>query len=170
MITTSPKTGRGKSCAAALGLAVLALVGGTALLFVTFWLAYAVLFLAVDAISAGSSLLGGPQFEVSHRWRMWLSLAFVVVLLIQTAWSDAEPPAEPEPEELPSIYTDLWWRAARLRAELNLIAHPFESARRISYWLGVGPRCVLYSGRGFRRFFRLFLARQVPSKSDEPPL
>ncbi len=163
-IKHSLKSGRPKQCALALGLAVIALMAGTALLFVTFWLTYAVIFLGADAVSAGSSLLGGPHLGVSHGWRMLLSLVFMVLLFIQTATSHAEPPPQTEPEHLPSIYTDLSWRTARLRAELNLIIHPFESAQRIGYCLGMGPRCLLYSGRAFRKFLRLL--RPGPESSD----
>jgi len=170
MTKGSLKSGGPRQCAFALGLAVIALIAGTALLFVTFWLAYAVIFLGTDAVSAGSSLLGGPRLGVSHGWRMLLSLIFVVLLFIQTATSNAEPPPAPEPEQLPSIYTDLWWRTARLRAELNLMAHPIESAHRISYWLGMGPRCVWYSGRAFRRFLRLLRPPPELSDPEEPPL
>jgi hypothetical protein len=170
MITPSPKAGRGKQCAAALGLAMLALIGGAALLSVTFWLAYAVIFLGMDAISAGSSLLGGPHLDISHGWRMLLSLAFVVLLFIQTARSSAEPPTPrpvPEPAE---FYRDSSWRLSRLYAELYVIRHPIDTASRITYWLGMGPRCVWYSGRAFRRFLGLLLAHPAPSNPDEPPL
>jgi hypothetical protein len=148
-ITSWLKTWQRKQCAFTSGLAVLAMVVGCVVLLVTFWLAYGVILIGMDAISAGSALLSGKPLGISHGWRLVLSLLFIVLLFIETAWSHAEPPpAEPRPQ-LSNTYTDLSWRLARLRAELIIIAHPVDSARRISYWLRMGPRCVFRSGRLF---------------------
>ena len=152
-ITSWLKTWQRKQCAFTSGLAVLAMVVGCCVvLLATFWLAYGLVLLGMDAISAGSALLSGKPLEISHGWRFVLSLLFIVLLFMETVWPDAEPPPAESRPQLSNTYTDL---LARLRAELIIVAHPVDSARRISYWLRMGPRCVFRSGRLFCRLLRL---------------
>jgi len=152
-ITTWLKTWQRKYCAFTFGLAVLALVVGLAVLLVTFWLAYVVIVLGMEGISAGSVLLSGKQVGLSHGWRLTLGLAFIVLLFMSAARADREHPLQPRSENFKS--RDLAFLSGRLRAELSIVAHPIGSARMISFWLCMGPRWVFGSARLFSRSLRL---------------
>src|SRR6266436_3796619 len=88
-ITSWLKAWRRRRCASALGLAVLAMVVGLAVLVATFWLAYVVILLGTDTISAGSTLLSGQPLRLSHGLRLVLSSLIIVLLFIEAARSDA---------------------------------------------------------------------------------
>jgi hypothetical protein len=61
----------------------LALVAGLVVLFLTFWLTYAMIWISVYGVSATSELVFGRKLHLAHEWRLAGSAGFVFLLFFQ---------------------------------------------------------------------------------------
>lgn len=64
-------------------LAFGALLAGAAVLFLTFWFAYAVIWFCFPGVSAVSQLTFSKKLKLAHEWRLACSGVFIVLLFIQ---------------------------------------------------------------------------------------
>src|SRR5882724_11219450 len=131
---------RGKECAWSLTLALLALIGGLVVLFVTFWVTYAVILVAMDGISAACDLAFGRRLSLPHSWRLALSFLFVLLLFPGNARRTREPFTEYPPKLDPR--RDVSWRSGRLAAEISTLRHPVLTAKLMTDLLFIGPRLM----------------------------
>src|SRR5258707_12365028 len=69
-----------KEMAVAILLGGLSLVGGMALLFLTFWFVYVIILFGTYGVSAASELLVSKRVSLPHAWRLGLSPVFFVLL------------------------------------------------------------------------------------------
>ena len=143
---------RGKECALSLVLAVLALAAGLLVLFVTFWLAYAVIFIAMDGISAACDLTFGTRVHLSHKWRLIMSFTFVLLLFPGNARRTRNYFTEYPPKLDPR--SNLATKYGRLAADVSILTHPVLTAKLITDLLFTGPRLITVSARCFRRSAR----------------
>ncbi len=63
-------------------LSPLAILGGLLVLFLTFWFAYAAVYLGTHAVDAVFSIFSGSHFKIRHITRLWLAGGFLIVLVI----------------------------------------------------------------------------------------
>src|SRR5262249_31745231 len=68
-------------------LAIFSLLGGLVTLFLTFWIAYFVIYLAVDGLSALCDLFFNFRFHIPDSARLVFSGVFVLVLSLQYFWT-----------------------------------------------------------------------------------
>jgi hypothetical protein len=149
------KTWRRKQCLTVVFLSLLAILAGLVVLFMTFWFAYAMVFIGTQGFSALSELFSGPKLSLTHGWRMALSSFFIGVLLIGNARRAAEPPEEGfQRRYSPLSLTGM------LESEVLLFRNPVTSARWISYLLSFGPQLIFGGVRLFLRGLR-FLRFEV---------
>ncbi len=120
--------------------ALLALLAGIFVLFLTFWLAYIVLFIGEDGISAVTGLFFNREFHLSHAWRMVVSGLFLVALFIE--WIRHSPSDLGNYEK---IHVSSGARALVPYFGISslLLANPRVSAAIIAKILYIGPRLVL---------------------------
>ena len=133
---------------------VLSLLAGLAILFLTFWFVYAIIWIANMGISSVSELLVNKRLAFNHGWRLALSGVFVLLLFIENARTSREYLSDYPREDYPA-YPDgpavfggglaLGW----------LLAHPQASSKMISDILFSGPRCIMGAFEMGQRFLRL---------------
>jgi len=127
--------------------ALLALLAGAVVLFLTFWFAYLVLFLAADGISALTYLCFNYRFHVGHPWRLAGAGAFIVMLFIE--WLRRRPwdfghygrVRDPLAVKILSGYdavNNTAWGSYAM-----LLSNPQASSRMIAEVLYTGPRLAL---------------------------
>lgn len=125
-------------------LSPVAILGGLLVLFLTFWLAYAVSFMVAKVFAAIPALLFDVRWKLGHTGRLWAAAGFMVVLIVSFLRSD---------RRFPTSYGDFEGDPINLglalsrhdgtsRASLALMLHPGTSARMIVDLLNIGPRLV----------------------------
>ena len=122
------------------GGALLALLAGIFVLFLTFWLAYIVLFIGEDGVSAVMGLFLNREFHLSHAWRMVISGLFLAALFVE--WirrSRWELGNYEETNTLPGARALVPY----FGVSAMLLANPRASATLVSEILYTGPRLVL---------------------------
>ena len=62
---------------------VLALAAGLLVIYLTFWLAYVVIFIGQGGVSAITDLCFNRKFHISHFWRLVLSGLFIAALFFE---------------------------------------------------------------------------------------
>ena len=135
-------------------LAFVALLAGALVLFLTFWFAYAVIWICVPGVSAVSELAFSKKLKLVHEWRLILSGIFLLLLFIQhlrtnpSYWGNY-----PESDYVSS--PALQFHAGVTGAFVFLLAHPGASANMIADILLSGPRLTCGSWKLWRES-RLF--------------
>ncbi len=132
-------------------LAFGALLAGAAVLFLTFWFVYAVIWFCFPGVSAISQLAFSKKLKLAHEWRLILSGVFIVLLFIQHFrtsqwhWGEYE---EVDPYRA--------WALGRAFGPFGaLLSAPGASANIIADILLSGPRLITGSWnlwRESRRF------------------
>jgi len=140
-----------KEMAVAVLLGGLSLVGGMALLFLTFWFVYVIILFGTYGVSAASELLVSKRVSLPHAWRLGLSAVFIVLLFIGNARTS---------REYLSAYPRDNYRTSPAvfggsLALIWLLAHSEASSKMISDLLFSGPRCVVASWNLGRKLMRL---------------
>ena len=123
--------------------AVLALSAGLIILFITFWFAYAVIFIGEGGISAIAELISNHKFHLAHGCRMVICGLFVAALFVE--WMRRSP------DELgnygrinsPPGARGLVLYDGAFGAFAMLLANPQASASMITEILYIGPQLVL---------------------------
>jgi hypothetical protein len=122
-------------------MGLLIAVLGVAVLFLTFWFAYAIAWIGEEGFAAAVALFSDAHLHLGHVGRMWLSGGFLVLLISSYLRTDRFSFWDyPKEEYSPAV------RTAGLFA---LLAYPQASSRMITDILFTGPRMV---HGGFRLF------------------
>jgi len=130
-------------------LAVVALLGGLVVLFITFWFTYAIVWFIFDGLSAMSSLLFSRKLSLTHEWRLVISGSFLVLLFFQhfrtSKWHWGNYPKRDDYSLLAGHGLGPW----------ALLKYPGASANMIADILLSGPRLVTASSTLVRESSRL---------------
>jgi hypothetical protein len=130
-------------------LAVVALLAGLVVLFLTFWLAYAIIWFGFQGVSAVSSLAFSKKLHLTHEWRLIISAVFLVLLFIQhlrtSQWHWGDHPARDDYSPIAGHVLGPW----------ALLRYPGASANMIADMLLSGPRLVTGSWTLLRESGRL---------------
>lgn len=131
-----------------------ALLGGSLILFFTFWFTYAIIWFCVPGISAVTELAFSKKLRLAHEWRLISSGVFLLLLFVQHLrtspwhWGDyaeADYVAAPGLQAVTGVTGSL----------ASILAHPGASANMIADILLSGPRLVTGSWKLWRES-RLF--------------
>lgn len=124
----------------------LALVAGAGVLFLTFWLAYALLCVGERGVSALGELAFGRKLHLTHGWRLAVSGIFIVALFAE--WLRRSPWSLGEYGETTggAATNALALKAGAFGSLAVLLANPQASATMITELLYTGPRLVLGAG------------------------
>jgi hypothetical protein len=134
--------------------AVLGLLAGLFVLFLTFWLAYVAVFLGEYSVSALRQLFFNHTFHLRHTWRMAICGLFLAALFVE--WIRRSPwelgnygkvNASPGSQALVI-------QGGVLGACGMLLANPQASAAMITEIIYTGPRLVLGAGSLVREAYR----------------
>jgi len=129
--------------------ALLALVGvlaGMVVLFLTFWFTYAIIWFGCYGVSAASELVSGKRVRLSHEARLICSGIFLVLLFVQhfrtnpSHWGDY-------PRRDYAAVPGLPMHARTTGSLLWMLAYPGASANMVADLLLSGPRLVVGSWR-----------------------
>lgn len=134
-----------KTVLGSLLLSALALVAGLAVLFLTFWFTYAIIWFGMLGVSAASELLFNKRLVLTHIWRLVLGSIFIVLLFIGNARTDREYLADYPRRNYRGI--GIGTQAGVAGALVSLLTYPGASTRMISDLLFTGPRLVVYACR-----------------------
>ncbi len=120
--------------------AALALVAGVFVLFLTFIMAYIVLLIGEDGVSAVTGLFFNHEYHLSHTWRVVICWLFLIALCLEwirrsrwTSDSYEKSDALPGTRALVPFFG----------ASSLLLVNPQASATFITQILYIGPRLVL---------------------------
>ena len=146
------------SGAAARGLlALLAVLAGVVVLFLTFWFTYAVIYVGCMGASAFSELAFNQKLRLTHGWRLAGSGLFLVLLFIQhfltSPWHWGDYPRR-DYVSAPALQ----YHAGVAGGLAFMLAYPGASANMIADILLSGPRLVTGAwnlGRESMRLARL---------------
>ncbi len=139
----------------------LAILGGLLVLFLTFWFAYAVVYLAQETVDAVVSIFTGGHFKLRHFTRLWLAGGFLLVLVIGYLRTEPFHFAEPAESDASSPFQGQLATYAQARgiagaagihggSPFMLLLFPQASSRMITDILFTGPR-LLFGGWGLLR-------------------
>jgi hypothetical protein len=117
-------------------LAVVALLAGLVVLFLTFWFTYAIVWFGFRGVSAVSSLAFNQKLHLAHEWRLVASGVFLVLLFIQhlrtSPWHWGDYPQR----------DDYSFMAGHALGPWALLRYPGASANMIADILLSGPRLL----------------------------
>ncbi len=136
------------------GTALLALLAGALVLFLTFWLAYAVLFVSEWAVSALGELIWNRELHLTHVWRLALCGCFLVALFAE--WLRRSPwdlGNYPTANVLPGTQA-LVYHGGVAASFAVLLANPQAPSTMLAELLYTGPRLVVASWHLVRQAFR----------------
>jgi hypothetical protein len=118
-----------------------AVLAGIAVLFLTFWFTYAIIWFGFQGVTALSELTIGKRLHLTHEWRLVGSGIFIVLLFIQhvrtSPWYWGEYPQR-DYVSAPGLQA----RAGALGALGFMLTYPGASANMIADILLSGPRLV----------------------------
>jgi len=123
--------------------AVLGLVAGLFVLFLTFWLAYVAVFLIEWSVSALRQLMFNRPFHLSHAWRMGICGLFLVALFVEWVRRSPWELGNYAEANAPVGSRTLVARGGIMGACGMLLANPQASATMITEMIYTGPRLVL---------------------------
>jgi hypothetical protein len=133
----------------------LALVSGVVLVFLTFWLAYAMLCIGEWGVSALSELAFRRKLHLAHSWRLAISGVFILALfaewLRRSPWSLGEYGTTKGGRLTNAVV----FRTGALGGLAVLLGNPQASATMITELLYTGPRLVLGAGQLAREAVRM---------------
>jgi len=120
-------------------LSGIALVAGVAVLFLTFWFTYAIIWFGMHGISALSELAFGKRLYLAHGWRLVASGVFVVLLFVQHFRTDPLHWGDYEKRDYVAAPA-LQMQAGVLGGLGFMLAYPSASANMVADILLSGPR------------------------------
>jgi hypothetical protein len=123
--------------------AVLALAGGAGVLFLTFWLAYAILWVGESGVSAFIDLAFDHKARLTHGWRLAICGLFILALLIERFRRSEWELGNYGPTKGGALTNALVFRTGSVGGLIVLLANPQASATMITEILYTGPRLVL---------------------------
>jgi hypothetical protein len=135
-------------------LAVLAVLVGGTVLFLTFWFTYAVIYIGCMGVTAFSELAFSKPLRLTHEWRLGGSGLFLVALFIQHLrtspwyWGDY-------PKRDYVSAPGLQYHAGVAGGLAFMLAYPGASANMIADILMSGPRLVTGAWNLWRESMRL---------------
>jgi hypothetical protein len=133
---------------------VLALAGGLAVLFLTFWLTYAILCVGEVGVSAISELVFSRKLHLTHGWRLAVSGVFIVALFAEWLRRSPWSLGDYGPTKGGHLTNALVLRTGALGGLAVLLANPQASTTMITEFLYTGPRLVLGAGHLAREAVR----------------
>jgi hypothetical protein len=135
--------------------AMVAFVVGLIALFLTFWLAYAVLFIGERAVSAVGELVWSKRLRLAHAWRMAVCAVFMLALFVE--WLRRSPwdlgkyrAVNAPPFRRTAVSHGGGWGDIAM-----LLANPQASSTLVTEMLYTGPRLVIGVARLIRAARRL---------------
>ncbi len=151
-----------KHAMACWGTALLALLAGALVLFLTFWLAYAVLFVGEGAVSSLGELVWNHQLYLTHVWRLALCGCFLLALFVEwlrrSVWDLGNYPTA----NVPPGTQALVYHGGVAASFAVLLANPQATSTMLTELLYTGPRLVVGSWHLVRQAFR-FRRLDVPA-------
>jgi hypothetical protein len=123
--------------------AVLGLMAGLVVLFLTFWLAYVAVFLVEYSVSALRQLIFNRPFHLSHAWRMAICGLFLVALFVEWIRRSPWELGNYGKVNAPPGSQALVIQGGVIGACGMLLANPQASATMIAEIIYTGPRLVL---------------------------
>jgi hypothetical protein len=124
------------------GLSLVAFFAGLLVLFLTFWLVYAVVWFGWEGVSAVSQLIAGRKWKLSHEIRLACGGVFICLLFIQYFRTDPWHWGEYPDQTGPAI-PGLPLHVGTTGALVALLANPAASANMIIDILLSGPRLTV---------------------------
>lgn len=122
-------------------LALLALLAGVVVLFLTFWFTYAIVWTGFQGVAAFASLVFSKKLHLAHGGRLAVSAVFLVLLFVQhfrtNPWYWGDYP-KADYVAAPGLQT----HAGVMGALGFMLAYPGASANMIADILLSGPRLV----------------------------
>jgi hypothetical protein len=146
------KKSRGFAQNAFLGL--FSLLAGLFILFLTFWLAYAIVWFGMTGVSAISDLIVGKKLYMNHGMRLACSGVFIILLFIQHLRTSPEYWRQYDKNDLPRYAPVVPMQSGILGIGM-LLANPGTSANMVADILLVGPRWVTGGGKLIATGFRM---------------
>ena len=131
-------------------LAFVTLLGATVVLFLTFWFAYAVIWISFPGISAVSEMAFGKRLKLAHEWRLALSGVFIVLIFIKHLrtspwyWGDYG-----------EVDAERAWALGHVSPVAALLSAPSASANIIMDIFMSGPRLLTGSWNLWRESRRI---------------
>lgn len=129
---------RVEEASANVGIAVAAVGLGVVVLFFTFWLAYALAWIAAGAVSAVTEMLFNMRFRIPHLLRLLLAGAFVVALCAEWLRRSVHELGSWAGERVSKWIP----QSGGFGALVQLLGHPTASSKMITEILYTGP-CLL---------------------------
>jgi hypothetical protein len=123
--------------------AVLALLAGGVVLFLTFWLAYLVLYIGEFGVSAMGELVFNHALRLTHSWRILICGLFLAALFAEWLRRSPEDLGNYGEIKAPAGARALVLYDGAMGAFAMLLDNPQASATMITDILCVGPRLVL---------------------------
>jgi len=115
-------------------LAIVALLGGLVVLFLTFWFTYAIVWFGFQGVSALASLIFSRKLHLTHEWRLLVSGVFIALLFLEhlrtSPWHWGDYPER----------SDYSFVAGHVLGPWALLKYPGASANMIADILLCGPR------------------------------
>jgi hypothetical protein len=143
--TLHPSGNRGAKQAICSALtSLLAFAAGLAVLFLTFWFTYAIIWFGMLGVSAASELLFDKRLALTHIWRLILSAVFIVLLFIGNARTSREYLSDYAERNYPGPALAATGLIGSL---LCLLGYPETSAKMICDLLYTDPRLIVYACR-----------------------
>ena len=131
-------------------LAFVTLLGAAVVLFLTFWIAYAVIWFCFPGVSAVSEMAFSKKLKLGHEWRLALSGVFIVLIFIKHLrtnpwyWGDYG-----------KVDAERAWALGHVSPVAALLSAPSASANMIMDIFMSGPRLVTGSWNLWRESRRL---------------
>ncbi len=135
-------------------LAVVALLAGVVVLFLTFWLTYAIIWVGWAGVSAATELILSKTLPLGHEWRLGLSGVFIVLLFLQHARTDPWHWGD-YPRRNYVAAPGLQYQAGVLGGLVFMLAYPGASANMVADILLSGPRLVVGAWRLVKKSGRM---------------
>lgn len=160
-IATWLKRTRKRAFASRVALSCLAFLGGLAVLFLTFWFTYAIIWFAWFGVSAVAELTIGKRLHLSHEARLICSGVFIWLLFVQHFRTKPEYWGDYARDDYVAHPGLVAWTGTT-GSLVSLLAHPGASANMIADILLAGPRLIV---GGFKLTKR---AVQIRKLDEEP--
>ncbi|MEI2723240.1 MAG: hypothetical protein V9H26_06740 [Verrucomicrobiota bacterium] len=132
-------------------LAIVAVLAGLGVLFLTFWFTYAIIWAGFQGVTALADLTVGKRLHLTHEWRLAGSGIFIALLFLQhfctSPWHWGDYPRE--------NFDRAFGLNASLGAIPALLSCPGTSANMIADILLSGPRLLTGAGTLIRESSRL---------------
>jgi hypothetical protein len=161
-------------------LAIVVLLAGIVVLFLTFWFTYAIIWFGFQGVSAVSSLAFSKKLHLTHEWRLIASGGFIVLLFIQhfrthpSHWGNypkQDYVAAPILQYHAGVLGSLGFLLASPGASANMITDILLSAPRLmtgaGTLVGEGQRLKRLDVEGCSQLLAFLASRPTPVPYEE---